>query len=122
MRMEDQVVCVELAKEMNDLGAEQDSIWYWTWAEWNGKTEWVLIPQSGIARLKREHFSAYTVAELGEMLKPHAEDLPVWYKYKRGTEWFSDIYSVKGYYQINERKEADARAKVWLYLKREGLL
>ena len=122
MELKNQVVSLVPSQEMAKEGATQDSIWYWTWAEWNEETEWVLIAQARIAKLKREHFSAHTVAEMGEMLKPYAEALPVWNKYKMGAEWFSDIYSVKGYCQINERKEADARAKVWLYLKREGLI
>jgi len=122
MRLENQVVSPILSQEMAKEGAKQDSIWYWTWAEWNGETEWVLEAQDAIAKLKKEHFSAYTVAEMGEMLKHHAEVLPVWNKYNMGTEWFSDIYTIKGHCQINEKKEADARGEMWLYLERNGLL
>jgi len=119
MKQKDQIVSLKLAREMKELGAKQDSIWYWTWAEWNGEAEWVLKPQDVIAKLKREHFSAYTVAELGEMLKPHATALPVWNQYNMGCEWFSSIWTVTGHCQINEKTEADARAKMWVFLKKE---
>lgn len=68
MELKNQVVSLVPSQEMAKEGATQDSIWYWTWAEWNGETEWVLEAQDTIAKLEKEHFSAFTVAELGEML------------------------------------------------------
>ena len=124
MELEDQVVSLDLARKMKELGAEQDSAWYWIqqgdyiddWSEafLSSKKE------RAIYDLTLEgDCSAFTVAELGEMLKPHATTLPVWNQYNMGCEWFSSIWTVTGHCQINENTEANARAKMWLYLKRE---
>ena len=65
LELEKQVTSLELSKELRKLGVKQDSLWYWTWAEWNGKTEWVLIPWERAIKLNKETYSAFTVAELG---------------------------------------------------------
>jgi hypothetical protein len=68
MNLKDQVVSLEPAKELKELGVPQDTVWFWTWAEWNDEVEWVLELKKVRDHLKKENFSAYTVAELGEML------------------------------------------------------
>jgi len=127
MRTEDQVVSLNLAQEMQELGAPQDSLF--SWMVYKDKsphielTKWARSNYGGIGIEYRELYAAYTVAELGEMLKLHADVLPVWNKYNMGAVWFSDVYTLEGgYCQINEKTEADARGKVWSYLKREGLI
>jgi hypothetical protein len=89
MKLEDQVVSLELAQEMKEMGAKQDSIWYWTWVNWNEETEWVLISQYRVAKTDRETFPAYTMAELCEMLPAayhsHELILDMWQKGSRCT-------------------------------------
>jgi len=121
MKIEDQVVSLELAREMKELGAEQDSLWYWTWARWNEKGEWVLISLEERARIKKENFSAFTVAELGEKL-PEG-----YFSQKQFGSWgcansdntfgISNVYDCDCIYS-----EAEVRAKMWIYLNKEGLI
>lgn len=134
MKKEDQVVSLDLARQMKELGAEQDSLWYWTWAEWNEEVEWVLISQEERARIKKENYSAYTVAELGEALKgeiieggetitkrnPYYLDCG---KIEHGHSYYvryirhasGDTFCV-----THENTEVDARAKMWIWLEKEG--
>lgn len=70
MKLEDQVVSLELAKKMKDLGFEQESLFVWCPSN-RDASEWVLrdwnepIP---VPREAKDVLPAYTVAELGEML------------------------------------------------------
>ncbi len=61
MKLEEQVCSLELAKKLKELGVKQESLWYWDEGH-NGELE--LTQQ--ISRFN--HCSAFTVAELGEML------------------------------------------------------
>lgn len=125
MELEDQNVCVGLAREMKELGAPQDSVWYWTWAEWNDKVEWVLISQDERARLKKESFSAYTVAELGEMLpdSSHGEYVTIkdsggmWLAWEIQKGLFDD-----GDCYIKAKTQVDAYAKMVIHLLKEGII
>lgn len=115
MKKEDQVASVKPAKELKELGAKQDSVWYWTWAEWNEKAEWVLISQDERVGLKKENFSAYTVAELGEML-------PIWVTSEKNNEDESLVRSEDAVHITWANTEADARAKMVIYLIKEGII
>lgn len=122
MKKEDQVVSIELAKEMEKLGIEQDSVWYWTGAEWNDEVEWVLIHQDERDRIRKEIFSAFTVAELGEMLpQGYWESGKIAIDSIYFCSYVYDFEAPDGY--VDELKygntEADARAKMWIYLKKE---
>lgn len=125
MKIEDQVTSVGPSKELKELGVKQDSLWYWTHKNersdnWSEAALAFLVGAKYYDNAKK--CSAYTVAELGEMLKQHANNLPQWNKYNMGARWFSDIYIPKGYCQVNEETEADARAKMWIYLKKEKII
>jgi hypothetical protein len=120
MKINDQVASLKLANELKELGVKQDSVWCWVKSPcrdrgYECRLSWNIDPYL-------ENYSAYTVAELGEMLKNHAHILPEWNKYCMGAKWFSDIYSTFGYCQINEETEADARAKMLIYLIKEGTI
>jgi len=122
MKREDQVVGLELkkqvtslepSKELKKLGVRQDSLWYWTWAEWNGETEWVLIPWDRAIKLNKETYSAFTVAELGVML-------PMWITSEKTNEGKFFVRSEE--YITLENTEADARAKMLIYLIENKLM
>jgi hypothetical protein len=79
MKLEDQVVSLELAKRLKELGVRQESVCYWTerWqlGEPDDKTVGVRFASnpdfSGTPysyHAERDLCSAFTVAELGEML------------------------------------------------------
>jgi len=127
MELKDQVVSLELAKKMKELGFEQDiSQFVWV-ADSNTKKYKIIGNSAGEFCRWRTNFiacggddkdygwySAYTVAELGEMLKRHKNYMPKYYDYK----WRCAIKDVS----FSEDTEADVRAKMLIYLKENNLL
>jgi len=70
MKLEDQVCSLELAKRLKELGVKQNSQWYW-WEKDNGSKEFVHKKEVLVElRYPKEYslYSAFTVAELGELL------------------------------------------------------
>lgn len=79
MKLKDQVCSLELAKKLKELGVKQESLFYWAT---DGNRNWLDIKINGLFYdfnfqvadddfYKRNEFyqySAFTVAELGEML------------------------------------------------------
>ena len=66
MKVEEQVCSLELAKKLKDLGVKQESLWYWVKIAEIDR-QWILMHTDKV----HEGFiyvSAFTVAELGEML------------------------------------------------------
>lgn len=123
MELEQQVCSLELAKKLKELGVKQESFAYWfsqtyavepvliygegaerVFANWNGKK-----PPTSNGGLN----SAFTVAELGEMLPPYG----VTRKCPMGDWHCGD--SELG---IKADTEADARAKLLIYLLENKLL
>ena len=151
MKPEDQVTSFKPSNRLKELGVKQDSLWYWIPRNcWNEKTseftsvllvlkdKWEcekLVSIRGSAfwgnREKEEHreeeklfkkkVSAFTVAELGEMLKQVTQEqditcshfkIPTWNIYKRKWSW------IFGW----EDTEANARAKMHIYLIENGIV
>lgn len=126
MKKEDQVANVELSKELKDLGVKQDSVWFWNscitsrlYLSVDNPLEDRLTTDGTYLQYS---LSAYTVAELGKMLP-----------YKIEGEYFLRTGKTERYYQVSyfdldlnqkhtefEEKEADARAKMLIYLIKEG--
>lgn len=127
MTLESQVVSLELAKRLKELGVKQESLFYWRGVSNNTAPEpenwyysWRVVDNletvpshSNNARLRQ--YSAHTVAELGEMLK--GEAMPFWNE--RLQKWEYEL--VKGAW-ISCDTEADARAKVLIYLIENKLI
>jgi hypothetical protein len=106
MKLEDQVCSLELAKKLKELGVKQESLWvYVTGAEQGDKP---LIVLAGWFE-ETPIVPAFTVAELGERIMTSEDlDLP-WYG---NGVWFWSALGKDG----NENTEADARAKMLIYL------
>ncbi len=71
MNLEDQVVCLELAKRLKELGVEQNSIFVWEYYNENFHAVKYFpfsLSASPLTMVNIQIFSAFTVAELGEML------------------------------------------------------
>jgi hypothetical protein len=124
---------------MKELGAPQESLWRW----WKGigagilmPTDWSRFnmepkPMYDTADVK-EWFSAYTVAELGEMLPPSFSMDGLFCQIEHvhgiiGNSWYSSISDLhkekRNAIKIFEADtEADARAAMWIYLKENGLI
>ena len=122
MKLEDQVCSVELAKRFKELGVKQGSYFHWISPEFSeGFHLYHFDEWEDAARQKYETYSAFTVAELGEMLPTSICNgifKPICVKNSRGLWWFSysDESGKHKKYSVKEQKEADARAKCLLYL------
>jgi hypothetical protein len=119
MKIEDQCVSLELAKKLKELGVRYKSVLAWGIAK---RFEVPLLFNSETHRLENEVdeiVPAYTVAELGEML-------PYWFDSgKRDNEDFICRFYDKNT-DMNHwafaTTEADARAKMLIYLIENGYL
>ena len=108
MTIENQVTNLELSRKLKELGVRQESLWYW-----QKQKSWF------IHRYKpnrEEVFSAFTVAELGEIWKRKNIDEPLPHIGVDG--W----YSYLGENEVKEKTEANARGKILIYLLENGLL
>jgi hypothetical protein len=138
MEHEKQLVNRELAQEMKELGFEQESQFYWVHHRaftFEQKPKlvrgWNLVP---LERMRPHHdsvYSAYSVAELGEML-------PVGLNKGGWENWNNQllITRLKGGWQFEytsgdamatgvkcrAKTEADARAKCLIYLRKNNLI
>jgi len=137
MKLEDQVVSLELAKRLKELGVKQESLFYW-WLDTGSDFKDEPSANYGKPTPKEnggwwDEVSAFTVAELGEMLPKYVGD---------DAQYFLECYKTdctpnKSGYQIRysenqsaeyclhavmENTEADARAKMLIYLLENGLI
>lgn len=123
---EQQVCSLKYAKKLKKLGVPQESLFEW-WL--NDFGEWVLeyaelLPSKDIE--PERYCSAFTVAELGELL-PFCKDEEKWLPFKTDVgdwlvwEHFNGLYDESGNY-MREKNEANARAKMLIYLKENGSL
>ena len=140
MKIEDQVVSLELAKELKELGVKQDSVWVWIKAPCRDSGYECSL--SWLSNLYVEHYLAFTVAELGKMLPSGFYsyydvfdgwtccspwgfcDIPAPNNrmHSSDTLWGPCAPARQRRYWKEAKTEVDARAKMWIYLKREGLL
>jgi len=127
MKLEEQVANIEPAKEMKDLGSKQDAHFsYFQVDEWNvvlRETREMFNPNS-YSTINKDTFicSAPTVAELGEML-PEEYNTAYLLNDKEEKNW--GAYKNRMYQtnpSVKAETEADARAKMWIWLKKEGLI
>lgn len=114
--LEKQVCSRELAEKLNEYGVPQESYFQWL----NGILTTYDIRE--VARFennahstKNTFYSAFTVAELGEML-PHFA-----HSWNTGTEWIAS-WKPTGHPSFIATSEADARAKMLLYLLQNKLI
>lgn len=102
MKLESQVCSLELAKRLKELGVDQESLWYWN--EYSDLNCVLVSPADKLG----ENFAAFTVAELGEMLKGQEFDV-IFGKEK--------VILVRGHLEeYSAETEADARAKMLINL------
>lgn len=123
MTLKQQVVSLELAKKLKELGVKQESLF-----------DWVMVGKWWRCQMSRrdssvaffggepEVISAFTVAELGEMLPKffHVS----WQKTNddgSGMIEILDIATGKKYHSLDEPSEANARAKMLIHLIENGL-
>jgi len=130
MKLEDQVVSLKYAKKMKELGFKQKSLFYHSIFKGEKKYHLNYGNKSILHRNKwvdiEKAISAYTVAELGEMLPegqissskiyltncPSAGDI----------KWLVRYIKKEIEEETCDKTEADARAKMLIYLKENNLI
>ena len=129
MELKDQVVSLELAKKLKELGVKQDSYFAWYKGEvrrWNQLTQEL--------RKGEPPVSAFTVAELGEMLpkklfikeeiKDGGINFPLVICPSFDDGWFvgyGEHMSGNGYKVIDDKNLYNALAKMLIYLIEQKL-
>jgi hypothetical protein len=119
MDLKNQVCSLELAKKLKELRVKQESLFYWS----EYQTRRMKAPKWAI--MYEEHgtdwYSAFTVAELGEMLPPGYHSVKV----SAGKEFMVFFYEAEHSYMDyaqTENTEADARAAMLVYLIENNLI
>ena len=111
MKLEKQVCSLELAKKLKELGVKQESLWFY-----NSKT--MKLQRGFSAHTSNKgmtwSISAFTVAELGEMLPSG------YYSIREGSVW--ECWLRNGTQKVEASTEADARAKMLIYLLENKLM
>ena len=113
MKLENQVVSLPLAQKMKELGFKQESLFWW---HGGLQIPYLVQRQNGSLTI-----SAYTVAELGEML-------PDGISTSKNIQGMYEVYDNETYKPVvmdfvaKAPTEADARAKMLIYLKENNLL
>ena len=142
MKLEQQVASLELSKRLKELGVRQES--YFCWQPVGKVVEGGIIEDTGTCRIVRYAdqrgayaysvtFAAFTVAELGEMLPNPilgdygADFYSPWSK-KHPAGWSCAYWTVGPNHSATIHKqfvadtEANARAKMLVYLLEQGIL
>lgn len=116
MKLESQVVSLDIAKKLKELGVKQESCFAWVDHTIDGTSESLMLLFIGGKNYKKM-FSAFTVAELGEMLQEEESELPT---YLSSTgEWVA-VYETT--LIGGATTEADARGKMLIYLIENNLI
>ena len=126
MNIENQVCSLELSKRLKELGVKQESVFWWRW--WiprQGSTYihdgWKLNIYKGSNTEADQHkaISAFTVAELGEML-------PTWFDSakRQNDDWvcrFMELRTDKKHHSFG-KTDSEARAKMLIFLLENKLM
>lgn len=143
MELKNQVTSLKLSKRLRKLGVKQESLFYWFKCNYQGKHDFelqftykngnlVLGKDSAFSyghvfgrSLKKNIFSAFTCAELGEMLPDEWQ-----VRWHNGwgiverfgnilpDDWYDD-WIFKG---MKRNQETNARAKMLIYLRENKLV
>lgn len=122
MKLEQQVVSLEIAKKLKDLGVEQKSLWYWVYDE-KDITHQVIRNEEPFISDYQIKYSAFTVAELGELLPKdsHYDHCST----VKGYQWRVCAHDRAYRGELGRAfadTEADSRAKMLIYLKEHKLI
>jgi hypothetical protein len=132
MKLESQVCSLELSKKLRELGVKQESLFYWTvtMPDPTGETwsyDLAYVDTYYIQSPGDIEASAFTVAELGEMLPQPCISL-VMENWLNNPESKYKCYdsTVENWFMVDRKvyasTEADARAKMLIYLIENNLI
>lgn len=118
MELEKQVCNLELAKKLKELGVMQES--YLIWIRGYQEDSWSLTVSKFNHHVNR--YAAFTVAELGEMLPIGLDSKGQAIQIERSKDgWVSGLRTYREFIKtFIEPREADARAKMLIYLLEQG--
>lgn len=138
MKLENQVISLEHAKKLKALGVKQESLWWWEEDLECDYVDYRLIYKTKLYYKNRDIYSAYTVAELGELLPDKIIKDHIWIngkvmekdrRYflnsgKRGKEHHIKYIPDAGreFKHLFSYTEASARAKMLIYLLENKLV
>jgi hypothetical protein len=119
MELEKQVCSLELAKRLKELGVKQEAQFYW-FHDVNGF--WQLDYTGGHST--PDDIAAFTVAELGEMLKwtKYHSVFGLWMGKEEWAVGHQDPDAEQFIAAVHADTEADARAKMLIYLIENKLI
>ncbi len=125
MELSKQVTSKELSERMKELGFPQESLYHWAMFHPSSTVlpgpSWQLYrPEEFISCEDNEYiaFSAFTVSELGEMIRNVVwPNTPEW----QTIEWRGLICEVNNPF-FSKENEANARARVLIYLREQKLI
>lgn len=140
MELKSQVTSLELSKRLKELGVKQESIFWWSERylldnpdQKSIDVRFMMNPDLNGTAYSYHHekdlVSAFTVAELGEMLNATHPSVFVSYReiFDKTRLWICiSRTDVEGMIERNEYQiattEADARAKILIYLLENNLI
>ena len=124
MNLETQVANLELSKQLKELGYPQDSLFHWVKYSNLGKIEYAVYTQRQIDKANLDEWDfevicyAPTVAELGEELPENVLS----YRWDNRYLAVAREKDNRVIYQLCSDTEANARAKMKIYLSKTNLL
>ncbi len=122
MKLESQVTSLELSKKLSELGVKQEGLFVWIIRN----NKYFPVHASMVVQTEGQFYSAYTVAELGELLpegfESHKTILPPENLSKNPDLDTSDYYIRSFGKGIYNKKEAYARAEMLIYLLENNLI
>jgi len=128
MKLEKQICSLEHAKKLKELGVKQESEWIWAIMNIGaGQSAYIYNTVGDKGYYRDVEYSAYTVAELGELLPENVLN--------KNCSIYLDMSKIDNDWYINYRAgciradismvgvtEADARALMLIYLLRNKLI
>lgn len=124
MKLESQVVSLDLAKKLKELNVKQESLFYWVETEFDG---WQLLYAEGLKHKEITNgplCSAFTSSELGKMLPSG-----IWSGKNNSCHYFEDyiiwnqtISVIHDDIEFIGATESDVRAKMLVYLVENKLV
>jgi len=129
MTLTDIVASLELAKQLKEAGYPQESLFEWVNTK-GGFTKLISVYSGDEISTEVvygkiiDRFAAPTATEIGEQLP---ENVMSFKAPTPSKDWICRFYDYTGTFEFDsyqeiEKTEADARAKMWLYLKSNNLL
>jgi len=142
MKLEDQVISLELAKKLNELGVKQESLFYFyecnnthklRYRDWkteiSGEVSYSAFTVSELGEILPENIEIKIISSDGKKLKNIEKYYLVYFKYRNEIRYFgidNNNISLKKnllpeFYLLDE-SEANSRAKMLIYLLENGLM